>query len=179
MVGQQIKLASQALYLVAILAILVMMLHICADVVLRSFFSSPIVGTLEITTFYYMPIVATLPVAIAQLRNEHIEVEVFTQGLSARASAWLFLFNCLIIIPYLAGLFYFSLLDAIKKTKIGEFIGLVGWDLQVWPSRWTISVAYFLFLLCIFYLVYRVIQFLRERPEGRPPNEHEHVDFYI
>jgi len=170
---------SFALYLVAIVAILVMMVNICADVVATAFFRKPIHGTLEFTTNYYMPIIATLPIAIAQLRNQHITVELLAQSLSPKGSAILFLFDALIVVPYLAAFFWFSFLDAIKKTRIGEFIFAIKFDLPVWPSRWVIPAGYFVLTLCIVWQVMRTVGYLRSGDTGRPPNEVDHTTFTI
>lgn len=170
---------SFALYVVAIATILLMMAHICADVFCRYVFGTPLHATLEMTTNYYMPIVVTLPVAIAQLRNEHIAVEVFTQYLSARSRARLFLVDALIVLPYLGAFFWFSFQEAIKKTLVGEFIFAIKFDLPVWPSRWVVPIAYLLLTLCILWQVLSSFAFLRAGAQGKAPFETHHIDYTV
>ena len=69
-------------------ALLLMMLHIAADVALRYLFSAPLHGTVEIVSTYYMVAVVFLPLALIELRNGHIVVELVSQHFPARVQEW-------------------------------------------------------------------------------------------
>ena len=56
--------------------VVVMMLHIVADVLAKWLFNYPIVGTLEIVANYYMVALIFLPLAYVQRAGGHIIVEV-------------------------------------------------------------------------------------------------------
>ena len=70
---------ATVLFWIAGFAVAAMMLHVTADILGKTLLRSPIHGTLEITTFYYMPIVALAPLAVVQRDRGHIFVELFSQ----------------------------------------------------------------------------------------------------
>ncbi len=53
---------------------LVMMLHICAEVVSRNLFGAPIPATVEIVSQYYMVVPAFLPLALLERRRGMVSV---------------------------------------------------------------------------------------------------------
>jgi TRAP-type C4-dicarboxylate transport system permease small subunit len=63
----------------ALLAGSLMMLHVTLDVVARSLFNTPIAGTNEVVSAYYMVAAAFLPWAWIARSDGHIRVELFTR----------------------------------------------------------------------------------------------------
>ena len=61
----------------ASLFLLVMMLHVCADVALKYLMSRPIEGTLEIVSYYYMVAAVFLPLAFVELTRSAVAVDLF------------------------------------------------------------------------------------------------------
>lgn len=59
----------------AVLVTMVMMLHVSVNALLRSFASSPIAYTNEVTEYWYMPIIVFLGFLAAQLRDEHVKAD--------------------------------------------------------------------------------------------------------
>ena len=60
------------------IAVVAMMLQITIDVALRDILGKPLVGTLTIVSYYYMVIVAFVPLALAEKNNSHISVDFIT-----------------------------------------------------------------------------------------------------
>tara|TARA_R100000935_G_scaffold58904_1_gene99398 strand:+ start:24463 stop:24972 length:510 start_codon:yes stop_codon:yes gene_type:complete len=66
------------------IAIVAMMLQVTVDVTLRYLFGMQLMGTLTIVSYYYMVIVAFVPLALAERRGAHISVEFVTDHLPPR-----------------------------------------------------------------------------------------------
>ncbi|WP_235737180.1 TRAP transporter small permease [Nocardioides alcanivorans] len=65
----------------AVIVTFVMMVHVTLNAVLRRYFGSPIDYTLEITQYWYMPILAFLGFMAAQRRGQHIAADLIFQML--------------------------------------------------------------------------------------------------
>ena len=129
------KLAS-LLALAAGFVMVVMVLHITADVFSKYVFVKPIEGTLETVSSYYMAALVFLPLGMVTRDGDHLEVELFTQHLSERKIEIFRIFGYLIAAIYTYYLFVESLDDAIHAFKIGEVWETASWYMPVWPSRW-------------------------------------------
>jgi len=129
------------LWWLAGVAVAAMMLHVTADIAGKYFLHAPIHGTLEIATYYYMPLVALAPLAVVQRRREHILVELFTQRFSVRLNALLDAVMALLTAAFFALIAWFALVEALRKTARNEFVYVVLFDLPVWPARWVVPVV--------------------------------------
>lgn len=124
------------------IVMLVMMLHICADVVGRYLFDSPLPGTLEIASGYELSAIVFLPLAYVTLRREHISAELFTNRLAPRSRAGLDLVICLLAIAYVGLLTWQTAISAISSTESGEVWETANDLLVIWPSRWLLPLAF-------------------------------------
>ncbi|WP_375261948.1 TRAP transporter small permease [Palleronia sp.] len=70
----------RAIAILAGVGVLIMMVHICGDVILRTLTGRPLPATVEIVSRYYMLIVGFLPLAWVERQNGMISVE-FIEGL--------------------------------------------------------------------------------------------------
>jgi len=120
--------------------LVLMMLHVTADVFMKYFFNSPIEGTFETVTFYYMITVVFLPLALVELRNEHIYVDLFVRRFSNISQQWIYIFACLIGIVYFSILSYQTFIDALKATAERETV-MSNYLFYVWPARWALPIG--------------------------------------
>lgn len=118
------------------IALAVMMLHISADVLSRSFLNAPLIGTLEIVSSYYMTAVSFLPLGFVQSRRYHIEVELFTQALRPRALAVVEACAALFGFAVFLGMAVSGAITAWANTVSGETVDATVFDIIVWPTRW-------------------------------------------
>jgi len=142
--------AGNALLIASAAAMLLMMFHIFADVVARYFFNSPIEGTMETTTIYYMTMVAVLPWAYITQREGHIVVELFTSGLSKRHLAGLQVLVGSLTLVALLVMAWMTGVDAVAKTLIGEVRESGVTMIAQWPTRWILPVGSGMSALCVF-----------------------------
>ncbi|MDX2484976.1 MAG: TRAP transporter small permease [Pseudodonghicola sp.] len=157
-----------ALMAIAAAAMILMMLQICADAAMRTIASSSVPGTLEIVSFYYMVSVVFLPLAYIQLHRGHVIIELFTTGLSVRATA------CLDGLVYtLAGLamgyFTFAAFNkAIAMTHLGEFVlGVI--LVFTWPARWLVVAG--TGLMSLVYALSAIEEFTRALGRNTPSDQ--------
>lgn len=145
---------SNALLILAAVAILLMMLHIVADVVGRYFFDHPVPGTMETTTIYYMVAVSVLPWAYVTQHDGQIVVELFTSGLSRRNLAGLQVLVGLLTFVALAVLAWMTGVDAVAETVLGEVRESGTMMILQWPSRWFLPAGSGLSAICVLLQVF-------------------------
>lgn len=68
------------------LAIVAMMVQVSVDVALRYVTGTGLPGTLTIVSYYYMVIVAFVPLGFAELKRAHIQMELVTDMMPGRLS---------------------------------------------------------------------------------------------
>lgn len=71
-----VRAVELAIEIPAVLVTFVMMVHITANAISRTFFNNPLPNTLEITQYWYLPIVAFLGFIAAQLRGQHVAADL-------------------------------------------------------------------------------------------------------
>jgi TRAP-type C4-dicarboxylate transport system permease small subunit len=118
------------------IAVLAMMVHVSADVIMKVALNEPIMGTLEIVSFVYMVGCTFLPLAHVQLSRELIIVEVFTQKLAPEKNLRLDIAAAVLTVAYLLLLAVMGSVVALAKTEIGEAQDATYFDLPIWPMRW-------------------------------------------
>lgn len=137
----------KALMALAVLAGIVMMLHVTADVLSRGVLrhSLPAVG--EITASYYMIIVAFMPLAYVSYKDTHIRADLFTRFLPEAGRRWLAVGVDLLTVAYLALIGWQGVVSALKRTNAGEVVQIPGGFLPIWPARWLVPIAIFAMIL--------------------------------
>ena len=147
LIARLVDLASKAVLILAGIALVLMMLHVVADIGGKYLFAQPIAGTTRIVSWYYMVAVAFLPAAYVQLQREHLVVELFTMALSERQRAVIEGVMGLGIILYTGLLTKLVYGSAVKSTLRGEYTDESFFDLPVWPARWMLPLAFGLLTL--------------------------------
>jgi TRAP-type C4-dicarboxylate transport system permease small subunit len=120
--------------------LVLMMLHVTADVLMKYFFNSPIEGTFETVTYYYMISIVFLPLAMVELRNEHIYVDLFVRRFPSKLQQGIYIFACLTGILYFSIMMYQTFIDALKATAERETV-MSNYLFYVWPSRWALPIG--------------------------------------
>lgn len=143
------NLISRTLTLVAALALIAMVGHIGLDVGSRYLLGRPLMGTLEIVTYYYMVMVTVLPLAAVQLHRGHVIVEVFTQKLRVSLRNALDLFAMLLSIAYLSVVAWACFTGAMTSFRRGEYHDLYFFTLSIWPPRWVLFLGILGLLLIV------------------------------
>ena len=153
----------------AAVILLLMVLHVVADVLLKFLFNYPLPGTLNIVANYYMVACVFLPIAIVELTRGNISVDLFFQLLPKPARFVLLIIGTLFSLFFFALLGYQSIFDALKSFEKGEFIdGII--IVQIWPSRFILPLG---LGIVTFVLVYRLIHELRNGEQNLLPQSED------
>ena len=120
--------------ILGVLAVALMMIHVAVDVILRFVFLLPIPATISIVAHYYMVVVAFIPLACAERRDEHISVEVLTELFPLRVREGLGVLTTIFSAGVFALLTHRSFHEAEKKREIGTFLIEQDVKLPIWPS---------------------------------------------
>lgn len=160
--------AIAVLLVVSGAALLLMMLHVSADVVLRYMVGLPIPDTIETASYYYMILVVFLPLAFVERRSEHVEVELLVQVLSARLRNALYVAGRLFAVAVFGLLAYQSWLDAQYYAELRETP--MGSALEIWPSRFALPIGFaFMVLALLLHAVKAALAPDAVRPQGPGP----------
>ena len=155
MIGKALAGASTGLAWLAGLGLILMMLHISADVLARYIFNSPLHGTVEIVSAYYMVGVVFLPLAMIERANGHIVVELVTQHFSPRTQELLIGIIALVSALYFAAFTWQTWGDALKKYAVGE-VALGTVQVTVWPTRFYLPIGCGLITLVLLHKAVRL-----------------------
>ncbi|MEZ5855982.1 MAG: TRAP transporter small permease [Hyphomicrobiaceae bacterium] len=136
-------------------ALILMMLHINLDVAMRYIFSAPFANTIEIVSTYYIVAIVFLPLAMVEMLNAHIVVEILTQHLPKRAAEILIAIVGLVSATYFAAFAIRSFEDAMQKYAVGE-IALGNSQITVWPTRFYLPIGCGLLVLVLLYKSWRL-----------------------
>lgn len=129
------------LILVAGTILIAAILHVTADVVMKHFFSRPIPGTIVYVSNYYMTMIVFLPLASAELRNQHIVVDLWQQ----QAPWWLD--NLLLRFSWaFSSSIYFlvawnTMKDAIRKHSEGQYVLDQSGFVTTWQSYYVLPIG--------------------------------------
>ncbi len=155
MIGRVLSGAANLLALVAGGALIAMMLHINLDVAMRYIFSAPFANTIEIVSSYYIVAIVFLPLALVEVLDAHIAVEIVAQLLPRRASELLIACVAIVSAAYFGAFTWRSLEDALQKYAVGE-IALGNSQITIWPTRFYLPIGCGLLVLILLNKAWRL-----------------------
>lgn len=118
-----------------------MVVHIVADVAMKYLFNQPIFGTIEVTEHYYMvPVVFGALVYLQTLRG-HVKVEIFTLRLPAGGRRFLDGLACLAMAVFMALFSAVGYEEALASTARLELVEAATTTIYIWPVRWVLPLS--------------------------------------
>lgn len=124
----------------AVIVTFVMMVHITANALLRTFARAPIAHTLEITEYWYMPIIVFIGFIAAQMRNEHTKADFIFNYLPIVTRRWVLGLAYIVITATTFGFAWFGLLEAIKAFEVQRTAGAS--SLPAWPTTFLAPISF-------------------------------------
>lgn len=152
-VGRFLSGVTRIASLLSTICIVMMMLHVTADVFGRYVFNAPLPGTIVVVGHYYMIIVVFLALGVAEEKRAHISVEFLTDLLPKTAQAWVALFSGVLTVAVFGLLTVSGYLQAVKKTKSGASMEQGSDLIAIWPSYWAIPAGAALITLIAAYKI--------------------------
>lgn len=139
---------ANALAIVAGVALLLMMIQTVTDVLLARAFNKPIEGSLEIISAYYMVMVVFLPLAMVELRHEHINADLFVRMLPKGVQRGVYVLGGLVSLAFFGALCLQTWLDFVESYEIGEVL-MGSIYVPVWPAKFSLPIGFLAISLAI------------------------------
>lgn len=124
----------RVLALLGSLGVVALMLHVCADVLLRALLGTPIPATVEIASRYYMVLISFLPLAWVQQRDGMVSIGVLDNVLPPAALRWSDVTVSLVVATAYGLLAWITFKTALKSYAVGIFVIVLNEPFIVWPS---------------------------------------------
>ena len=125
---------------------ILMVANIVANVTSRSIAGTPLPGTLDLSTYIWMPIITVLGMGYALQRGEHIRVSLLTAPASTVTRRIVEVASMVLTTIILAALFYYTLIGALSAARISETATATPW-LEIWPMRFVVAAGILVFTL--------------------------------
>lgn len=155
------------------LVLIAMMAHIVADVFMKYVFRSPIQGTLEIVSHYYMVMAVLLPLALVEWRRESISVDIFFQLFPRWLRLISVIFGLALMVTVYSGLTYQTIFDAFRAFGINEK-AMGSAEIIIWPSRFAFPLGFAASaLVCLWHLIFVLTG--RDRDAWLAPHDDDHA----
>ncbi|MDP7624018.1 MAG: TRAP transporter small permease [Rhodospirillales bacterium] len=138
---QLIEMPSNLLIGLSCIIMLIMMLHVSADVATKYLFDYQIEGTIEVAANYYMVMIVFFPLAYVARDEGHIIVELFTRKMTEKAVFRLDGVMGIITFIFMLVFMWFTGEEAFTRTLEGEMVQASDDDIVVWPSRWFLPIG--------------------------------------
>lgn len=127
--------------IVAEVAIVLMMVHITAELLSRWIFRHGLESVPEFVAFYYMTAVAFLSLAYVLRGNGHLAAEFFTERMTPRHRDLLEGVISIALCLFMLMLSWQLFKEAITMTEIREVHQGVAFNLPKWPGRWFMAIG--------------------------------------
>lgn len=150
--GRYLKKFSDWTALVVGGIVVLMMLHVTAEVLVRVGFDMHIPGTMEVVTYYYMVAAVFMGIFACTTEDGHIRVDVLAQFLKGKVRLVVEVFGLIVTAVYFAIFSYGLYLQAVKSWARSETVDAIFLELPVWPSRWVAVAGIALSVLSVLYL---------------------------
>lgn len=124
------------------LGIILMLLHVTADVISRQVFNYPLPGTVLVVSHYYMVMIAFFPLGWAEMRGDMISVEVLTwafKGIILKIKT--ILIDLLIAVIY-GCLAVWTFDIAMSELKVRSYQVSLSVVVPIWPSYFILPIAF-------------------------------------
>lgn len=153
MIGRSLSFLAKSSSLIGAICVILMMLHVTADVAGRYLFNTPVPGTIVVVANYYMVIVVFLALGVAEEKRAHISVEFVTDLMPQRAQTGFSLFSGILTVGIIIVLMISGWTEAVKKTNIGATMEQGSQRIEIWQSYWLVPLGAALMALIAGYRV--------------------------
>jgi len=140
-IGRFLSFLAKSASLIGAICVVLMMLHVTADVAGRYLFNAPVPGTTVVVANYYMVILVFIAIGVAEEKRAHISVEFFTDMMPERAQGVLSALSGILTVGVIAVLMIGGWSEAMKKTNTGATMEQGSSMIEVWQSYWLVPVG--------------------------------------
>ncbi|MFP4570951.1 TRAP transporter small permease [Rhodosalinus sp.] len=140
-IGRSLSFLAKSSSMIGAICVILMMLHVTADVAGRYLFNTPVPGTIVVVANYYMVMVLFLALGVAEEKRAHISVEFVTDLMPPRAQAGFSLLSGLLTVGVMIVMMIGGLTEAVKKTDIGATMEQGSQRIEIWQSYWLVPLG--------------------------------------
>lgn len=159
---------SRILAFVGAVGVILMMVHVCADIVARTITGASLPATVEIVSYYYMVLVAFLPLAWVERRGGMISVELIEFMMSPRMMKISDAMVAALGTVIYAVMAYATWITAVKNYVTGTFVVALQVKIITWPGYFLPSIG---FALAAGILVVRLLEITTDSVDGTRESE--------
>lgn len=123
------------------IAIVLMMLHVSAELLVRWIFRFGLDAVPEISAFYYMTASTFFALAYVTRGNGHISAQIFTEFLGGRPRQLLEGAILILLFLFMLLLTWQLTIEASRMTTTGEVHQAATIDVPKWPGRWFLAIG--------------------------------------
>ncbi|MFD1510915.1 TRAP transporter small permease [Lacimonas salitolerans] len=153
MIGRLLSFLAKSSSLIGAICVILMMLHVTADVVGRYVFNVPLPGTIVMVANYYMIIVVFIALGVAEEKNSHISVEFVTDLMPPRVQTGFSVFSGILTVGVISVVMIGGWTEAVKKTNIGATMEQGSQRIEIWQAYWLVPLGAALMALIAGYRV--------------------------
>jgi len=159
---------SRTLAFVGAVGVILLMVHVCADIIVRVITGASLPATVEIVSYYYMVLVAFLPLAWVERKGGMISVELLeflmTPGMMKVSDAMV---AALASVIY-GVMAYATWITAVRNYVTGTFVVALQVKIITWPGYFLPSIG---FALAAVILAVRFLQITTGSVDPAQENE--------
>lgn len=153
LIGKVLSALAKASTLIGTICVVLMMLHVTADVIGRYFFNAPLAGTIVVVANYYMIVLVFISIGVAEEKKAHISVEFVTDLMPRKVQSGFSVFSNILTVAVITVLMIAGYTEAVKKTNIGATLVEGSQMIEVWQSYWAIPAGAALMVLIAAYRI--------------------------
>lgn len=157
MIGRVLSFLAKSSSLIGAICVILMMLHVTADVVGRYVFNAPLPGTIVMVANYYMIVLVFIALGVAEEKRSHISVEFLTDLMPQRVQTGFSVFASALTVGVVVVLMISGWTEAVKKTNIGATMEQGSQRIEIWQSYWMVPLGAALMALIAAYRVITVL----------------------
>lgn len=136
----------------ALIALFSMMIMITFDAILNKVLGSPIPGTIEVTSYYFMVLVVFLVLPFIEKTQSHISADFIIIRFRPKIQETFQVLGKLLTIAFYSLLAYGATIQAIKSTRRLETV-MSNFTFYIWPARWGVVLGIVSAILVIFLIL--------------------------
>jgi TRAP-type C4-dicarboxylate transport system permease small subunit len=138
--GRVVSVITGVVEFAAVAVMMLMMFHVVANALTRTYWNHPLPHTLEWVQYWYVPAVALLGFVAAQARGEHISSDMLLKYIPTKLRPWFVASGWLLAAISAAAFAWFGYGEAMERYEVKATAGVS--TLVAWPVYFLVPAAF-------------------------------------
>ncbi len=140
-IGRVLSFLSSSASAIGALCVVLMMLHVTADVLGRFLFNAPLTGTIVIVAHFYMVILVFIALGVAEEKRAHISVEIVSDLLPRPAQSGLSVIAGALTVAVISLVMIGGYTEALTQTRRGASMEQGAVLISIWQGYWAVPIG--------------------------------------